>query len=118
MAISDPEKSTFIIPDVLKNWPFKRRDNPAFNEVLAEHRKWFQSLKTNAKYQKTFEGCNAALLCAIAYPDAPANHVRIGADLLLLEFVIDDVADNLTTAEATAYANIIKDVVKYDLRRF
>lgn len=112
MAISDPAESTFIIPDVLKDWPFKRRDNPAFGEVLAEHRKWFQGLKTNPRYQKTFEGCNAALLCAIAYPDAPAKHVRIGADLLLLEFVIDDVADHLTTTEATAYANIIKDVLE------
>ena len=113
MAIPDTDFSTsFVIPDVLADWPFKRKDNLAFNEVQADHRKWFQSLKTNAKYQKTFEGCNAPLLCSIAYPSAPANHVRIGADLLLLEFVFDDIADHLTPTEATKVADVIKDVLK------
>ncbi len=113
MANLTPDSTpSFIIPDVLSSWPFQRADNPAFPVVQASHREWFQTLKTNAKYQKTFEGCNAPLLCSIAYPFAPANHVRIGADLLLLEFLIDDVADNLSPVEASIFEAVIRDVIE------
>ncbi|CZR66320.1 uncharacterized protein PAC_16221 [Phialocephala subalpina] len=104
--------ASFVIPDILSSWPFQRVDNPALALVQSSHRKWFQSLKTNAKYQKTFEGCNAPLLCSIAYPFAPASHVRIGADLLLLEFLIDDIADHLSPGEASRFAGVIRDVLK------
>lgn len=122
MAISDPNDpnspESFVIPDVLVNWPFKRADNTALDQVRADHRQWFSGLKTNEKYKKTFEGCDAALLCAIAYPTAPPIEVRIGADLLYIEFIFDDLADNLSPEEAQKAANIIKDVLKSVLKSY
>ena len=112
MANLDAICPSFIFPDVLGDWPFKRNDNPALDLVQADNRKWFQNLGISTKYQKTFEGCNAALICAIAYPLAPPIHVRLAADLTLLQCLIDDITDHLNPTETQEFAGVIKDVLR------
>jgi len=108
-----PPKTTFMLPDLLANWPFKRTINQAFSTVAPISAEWIEDFKAfDAKTQRSFNKCNFGLIASLAYPRASPEHLRAGCDLMNTFFVFDDISDCQTACEVRKVADIIMDAIR------
>ncbi|KAK0458907.1 terpenoid synthase [Desarmillaria tabescens] len=85
---------TFILPDLLANWPFRCFHNPLSDEVVPASAAWIEGYNIfDERAQKAFNRCNFGLFTSLAYPNASAAHFRTCADLMNFFFVFDELSD-------------------------
>jgi hypothetical protein len=103
-----------ILPDIMRNWPFKRTINPAYKTVEAESTAWYYSFRNNSdKIKAAFVKCKPSLLAAMSTPLAPPERLRLAADLLGIFQVYDDTSDALNVVQARELEAIALDGLKY-----
>ncbi|KAJ3730328.1 terpenoid synthase [Lentinula raphanica] len=103
----------FILPNTLHSWPWKRKLNPNYKEVKAESQAWLESFHAfPPKAQNAFNHCDFNLLASLAYPNAAAEHLRTGCDLMNLFFVFDEYTDVCDAQEARRLADAVMDALR------
>ncbi|KAL0945662.1 hypothetical protein HGRIS_014814 [Hohenbuehelia grisea] len=86
-------ETTFILPDLLANWPFQAEPNPQ-QDIVAESAVWVESFAAlEPKVQEAYNRCRLGLLASFAYPHAQGPHFRSACDLMNLSFVFDERVD-------------------------
>lgn len=111
MTCSD-RPQMFYLPNTMANWPWPRRINPFFEEVKAEVDEWFRSFNAlSPKSLKAFEKCDFARLAALSYPDASREHLRIGCELMIVYFIVDEYTDAEDADRAAEMVDIIIDAL-------
>ncbi|KAJ3748509.1 terpenoid synthase [Lentinula detonsa] len=103
----------FILPDTLCRWRWNRKLNPNYEKVKAESKAWLESFHAfPPKAQNAFNRCDFNLLASLAYPNASAEHLRTGCDLMNLFFVFDEYTDICDAKEARKLADIVMDALR------
>ncbi|KAF9811098.1 hypothetical protein IEO21_06675 [Rhodonia placenta] len=94
-------RPTYIyLPDTAAGWPFPRTVNPYYEETKAESEAWISSLYPfDAYVQKKFNACDF-------------NHIRTGADLMMLFFVFDEYSDVASVKDAQEMVDIVMDALR------
>ncbi|KAG1779591.1 terpenoid synthase [Suillus placidus] len=100
------------LPDTMTNWPWPRTINPHFEDVKAEVNASFRDFKAlSPESQEAFDKCDFARLAALAYPNAPREHIRIGCDLINLTFLLEEYTDIENEAVTKEIADIVLDAL-------
>ncbi|KAJ3934533.1 MAG: terpenoid synthase [Lentinula lateritia] len=108
-----PQLEVFSLPDTLCRWAWSRKLNPNYKKVKEESKAWLESFHAfPPKAQNAFNRCDFNLLASLAYPDASAEHLRTGCDLMNLFFVFDEYTDVCDAVEARKLADIVMDALR------
>ncbi|KAI0064579.1 terpenoid synthase [Artomyces pyxidatus] len=87
------------LPEPLAHWPWQRQINPHFAEVKAECDAWVHSFHAfSPKAQQAFDMGNFEAL-------------RIGCDLVVLLFIVDDFTDRVDGAGVEIYVDMVMDAM-------
>jgi hypothetical protein len=104
---------TFNLPDIHRDWPFPRNDNPHYVEVAQESMHWIESSELfSTDRQKSFQAIRPGLLASIAYPNHSRVHFRTACDLMAILFAVDEISDRLDHEEAKAIADSVLDALR------
>ncbi|OJA11858.1 hypothetical protein AZE42_03256 [Rhizopogon vesiculosus] len=96
----------------MTNWPWPRSINPHFEAVKLEVDASFRDFKAlSPKSQEAFDKCDSARLAALAYPNAPREHLRIGCDLMNVYFIVDEYTDIENAAVTKEMVDIVLDAL-------
>nr|BDI63091.1 sesquiterpene synthase [Auriscalpium vulgare] len=105
----------FYLPDLLAlSTPFHSSTNPHYKEAAAESRAWINSYNVFTDRKRAFfvQGCNE-LLVSHTYPHAGYAQFRTICDFVNLLFVVDEVSDDQSGADARktgeVYLNAMRD---------
>lgn len=103
----------FILPDLLSLCPFESSTNPHYARGSAESRAWIDSydIFTDKKRAFFIQGCNE-LLVSYVYPYAGYEQFRTCCDFVNLLFVIDEVSDEQSGADARRTGGIFLNVMR------
>ncbi|KAG1830863.1 terpenoid synthase [Suillus variegatus] len=108
----DARPKTIYLPDTMVNWPWPRTINPHYEDVKAEVDASFRDFKAlSPELQEAFDKCDNARLSALAYPNAPREHLRSGCDLLNLFFIVDEYTDIENEAVTKEMVDIVLDAL-------
>ncbi|KAG1746797.1 isoprenoid synthase domain-containing protein [Suillus occidentalis] len=108
----DARPRMIYLPDTMANWPWLRTINPHFEDVKAEADASLRDFKAlSPESQKAFDKCDFARLAALAYPNAPREHLRIACDLLNLILLLDEYTDIENEAGTKEMADIVLDAL-------
>ncbi|KAF5384031.1 hypothetical protein D9757_006948 [Collybiopsis confluens] len=103
----------FRLPDTLSTWPWIRKLNPNYDRVKDQSKEWLESFRAfPATAQNAFNRCDFNLLASLAYPNASAEHLRTGCDLMNLFFVFDEYTDVCNAEEARMLADVVMDALR------
>ncbi|KAF7373065.1 Terpene cyclase [Mycena sanguinolenta] len=108
--------SVLRLPDIHERWPFPITYNRWEDPVSAETLAWLESLSilSAAELKKYRAGINFCNFSSMAYAHfADMEHFRVGCDLLNLLFVLDDITDKMSAAEARRISVISLDGLRY-----
>ncbi|KAK1232505.1 hypothetical protein PQX77_004356 [Marasmius sp. AFHP31] len=122
---------SFILPDILQYWPWKRTINPHYEECRRESMAWSRGLNAmTPKAQAAFELFDPPLLASLGFPKlskgflAPAFIVfrvltetfaegcRVVCDLMFFVGYFDDRTDAMKPAEVQEWVNIVMDILR------
>lgn len=108
----DAHQKMIYLPDTMIHWPWLRAINPHFEDVKAEVGASFRDFKAlSPESQEAFDKCDFARLVALAYPNAPREHVRIGCDLMNLFFLLEEYTDNENGAVTKDLVDLVIDAL-------
>ncbi|KAG1722252.1 terpenoid synthase [Suillus lakei] len=108
----DPRPKVIYLPDTMTNWPWPRAMNPHFEVVKAEVDVSFREFKAlSAESQAVFDKCDSARLAALAYPNAPREHLRIGCEFINVLIIVDEYTDIENAAVTEAMVGIVIDAL-------
>lgn len=108
----DAHPKMIYLPDTMIHWPWLRAINPHFEDVKAEVGASFRDFKAlSPESQEAFDKCDFARLVALAYPNAPREHVRIGCDLMNLFFLLEEYTDNENGAVTKDLVDLVIDAL-------
>ncbi|KAG2134643.1 isoprenoid synthase domain-containing protein [Suillus cothurnatus] len=100
------------LPDTLANWPWPRAINLHFEDVKAEVGASFRDFKAlSPESQEAFDKCDFARLVALAYPNAPREHIRIGCELMNVFFLLEEYTDNENGAVTKDMVDLVIDAI-------
>jgi hypothetical protein len=87
--------ASITLPDFAAQWPFKRTQNPHFNESICKaHDEWMTNLNLlHGKAKAAFDGCNFPLFVSLLYPRANPILLRLSMDFIDWCFFLDELAD-------------------------
>ncbi|KAF8985352.1 isoprenoid synthase domain-containing protein [Cyathus striatus] len=99
-------QETFLIPDLLVNWPYKRILSNHCAQAREESDLWVESLGVfDQKGRKDYLACDVSLLATLTYSSRDEKEfIRLGCDLMNVFFIIDeytDIADREITTKVT-----------------
>ncbi|PPQ77846.1 hypothetical protein CVT25_015339 [Psilocybe cyanescens] len=95
----------FRLPELHRNWPFPRLENPFFKEGNQLSREWFDSHQLfNEVMQHKFREIKSGTLAAFAYPNLSKDHFRVACDLMNILFAMDDISDHLNVTDIRSLA--------------
>ncbi|KAF9465685.1 isoprenoid synthase domain-containing protein [Collybia nuda] len=104
---------SFHLPDIHRDWPFPRADNPHYVEVASESVRWIESFKLfPTDRQRSFHAILPGLLGSMAYPNLSRAHFRTACDLMNILFAVDDISDRLNPTEAKVIADAMLDALR------
>ncbi|KAJ6571005.1 terpenoid synthase [Mycena vulgaris] len=107
------ESSTFILPDLLANWPFSTKPNPQQN-IVADSAAWVESFGAfSPRAQIAFNRCQFGIFTSLAYAKAGPAHFRAACDLMNLFFVFDEKSDQASGDEVAQQAADIMNALRY-----
>jgi len=102
----------FYLPDTMVNWPWPRAINPHFEDVKIEVDAAFRDFKALChESQEAFDKCDFARLTALAYPNVPREHLRIGCELMNIYFIVDEYTDIENAAVTKEMVDIVLDAL-------
>ncbi|KAG1886538.1 isoprenoid synthase domain-containing protein [Suillus subluteus] len=108
----DTHPKMIYLPDTMLNWPWPRTINPHFEDVKAEVGASFRDFKAlSPGSQEAFDKCDFARLVALAYPNAPREHIRIGCELMNVFFLLEEYTDNENGAVTKDMADLVIDAL-------
>ncbi|KAF8987524.1 isoprenoid synthase domain-containing protein [Cyathus striatus] len=98
---------TFIIPDLLVNWPYQRKLSKHYVEEVEESDRWIESLGIfDEEGRKAYLACDISLLATFAYSYRDEKEfIRLGCDLMNVFFIIDEHTDIADKETATKVMN-------------
>jgi hypothetical protein len=101
---------TFTLPDFAPEWPFKRTQNPHYNESLCiANAGWMKSLNLlQGKAQISFDACNFPLFVSLVYPRADPLLLRLSLDYMDWCFFLDELGD---PSDSTSYKKLTSGVM-------
>ncbi|KAF9556629.1 terpenoid synthase [Agrocybe pediades] len=96
----------YLIPDLLREWPWERKLHPSYPEIKAEVSAWIESLRPfSRRGQKAYNDCDFNLLASLTYSAREAkDFLRVGCDLMNFYFVYDEFTDISHPQEAEKLA--------------
>ncbi|KZT34976.1 putative terpene cyclase [Sistotremastrum suecicum HHB10207 ss-3] len=105
---------TFVLPEMLNEWPWPRVLNPHADDAGPASAAWLEQFKPESlAVQKVFAGGNSeGLLSSLAYPTVDNQTLRVACDLMSTLFVIDDYTDPEKSTDVQAVVDRIKDVFR------
>uniref|UniRef100_A0A8H7Y3N7 Terpene synthase n=1 Tax=Psilocybe cubensis TaxID=181762 RepID=A0A8H7Y3N7_PSICU len=100
--------SCYLIPDVLREWPYKRMINPYYRAAQEQSVKWLEGFRPfSPEAQIAFDKCDFSMLSktscligALTIPHASYDLLRSYCDLMNTFFVLDEYTD-VTSVEDT-----------------
>lgn len=108
----DAHPKMIYLPDTMVNWPWTRAINPHFEDVKAEVGASFRDFKAlSPESQEAFDKCDFARLVALAYPNAPREHIRIGCELMNVFFLLEEYTDTENGAGTKDIVDIVIDAI-------
>ncbi|KAG2118311.1 isoprenoid synthase domain-containing protein [Suillus clintonianus] len=108
----DAYQKMIYLPDIMINWPWPRAINPHFEDVKIEADASFRDFKAlSPESQEAFEKCDFARLVALAYPNAPREHIRIGCDLMNVFFLLEEYTDTENGTVTKEMVDIVIDAL-------
>ncbi|KAG1747566.1 terpenoid synthase [Suillus lakei] len=108
----DAPPKMIYLPDTMINWPWPRAINPHFEDVKAEVDASFRDFKAlSPESQEAFDKIDCARLAALAYPNAPIEHLRIGCDLMNVFFLVEEYTDVENGAVTKEMVDIVLDAL-------
>ncbi|KAG1809646.1 isoprenoid synthase domain-containing protein [Suillus subaureus] len=105
----DTHSKMIYLPDTMVNWPWPRAINPHFEDVKAEVGASFRDFK--ALSPESQEAFDKSRLVALAYPNAPREHIRIGCELMNVFFLLEEYTDNENGAVTKDMADLVIDAI-------
>lgn len=94
-------QSSFILPDLFSICTFAASVNPHYKDAGAESAAWIDKFNVFAGQKRAFfVKSNSELLVAHAYPYAGYEEFRTVCDFMNILFVVDDLCDDLSGADA------------------
>ena len=112
--MSSPASSRhFVLPDLLSLCPYKPSTNPHYTRGAAESRAWINAYDVFTDRKRAFfvQGCNE-LLVSYTYPYAGQEQFRTCCDFVNLLFVVDEVSDEQSGADARRTGEIFLNVIR------
>ncbi|KAG2065292.1 terpenoid synthase [Suillus decipiens] len=104
--------SMFYLPDTMVNWPWPRVVNSHFEDVKIEVDAAFRDFRAlTPESQEAFDKCDFARLAALAYPNVPREHLRIGCELMNVYFILDEYTDIENAAVTKEMVDIVLDAI-------
>lgn len=108
----DARPKMIYLPDTMINWPWPRAINPHFEDVKAEVGASFRDFRAlSPESQEAFDKCDFARLVALAYPNAPREHIRIGCELMNVFFLLEEYTDNENGAVTKDIVDLVIDAL-------
>ncbi|KAG2099849.1 terpenoid synthase [Suillus discolor] len=108
----DARPKMLYLPDTMVNWPWPRTINPHYEDVKAEVDASFRDFKAlSPKSQEAFDKCDFARLSALAYPNAPREHLQSSCDLMNLFFILEEYTDMENEAVTRERVDIVLDAL-------
>jgi hypothetical protein len=105
--------TSFRLPNLHANWPFKRVTNELYSSVSPESFNWFTSFDVfNAEENQKLKEVEAGYLGALAYPFHSRRHFRVASDLMVFLFAMDDISDELDGPATSKLATVVLDALK------
>ncbi|KAG0699319.1 terpenoid synthase [Suillus ampliporus] len=105
-------RTVMYLPDTMTNWPWPRAINPHFEDVKVEVDASFRDFKAlSPESQGAFDKCDFARLAALAYPNAPREHLRIGCELMNVYFIVDEYTDIESVTVTKGMVDIVIDAL-------
>ncbi|KAJ7627810.1 isoprenoid synthase domain-containing protein [Mycena polygramma] len=102
------------LPETMKKWPWARAINPYYEEVFAQSKADFHTLKPfNTASQYAFDKCDFGRLASLAYPHASKEHLRVGCDLMNVFFIIDEYTDVENVPMVREMIDIVIDALEH-----
>ncbi|KAF8874007.1 terpenoid synthase [Infundibulicybe gibba] len=113
--VAKPDPNAYIIPDLLRNWPWPRRLNPHYSVCNAESTAWCEALGAfnSPESQDALNRCASGLLGALTYPLLDKVNCRIGCDLIHLYFILDEYTDIADPISVRHQADIVMDALHH-----
>ena len=104
---------TIILPDFGAEWPFKRTQNPHYNEPLCiANAQWVKSFNLlQGKAQIVFDACDFPLFASLIYPRGDPFFFRCAVDFLEWTFLIDELGDQSDVASCRKLTSGIMDIL-------
>ncbi|KAF6757194.1 isoprenoid synthase domain-containing protein [Ephemerocybe angulata] len=109
-----PSTSQFTIPDILSICPLEDATNPWYKEAAAESRAWVDSYNVFTDRKRAFfiQGSNE-LLCSHVYAYAGYEEFRTTCDFVNLLFVLDEISDDQSGADARITGDAFVNAMRY-----
>jgi len=113
-----PAPPTIILPDFSGEWPFKRTQNPHYNEsVCIANAKWIKGFNLlHGKAQTVFDACNFPLFVSLVYPRGDLFLLRCNIDFMEWTFFLDDLGDQSDVASYRILSLGVMDVLRDPLK--
>ncbi|KAF9555722.1 terpenoid synthase [Agrocybe pediades] len=106
----------YILPDLLREWPWRRRLSPFYAETKQQSSTWVESFKPfSRRGQKAFDACDLNLLANLTYSNRHKEFIRVGCDLMNFYFIYDEYTDVSDPSVAEELANIVIEQMKDEL---
>ncbi|KAG6859946.1 hypothetical protein C0995_001480 [Termitomyces sp. Mi166 len=110
---NDPSESVLILPDLLAEWPWKRKTNPHYPQAKAESSIWIRSFNAFTPYaQRAFDLCDFNLLASLVYPLESKAVLRAGCDFFNFVFLFDEYTDVATPHETQQMVTMVMDALR------
>ncbi|KAI0671682.1 terpenoid synthase [Trametes maxima] len=97
----------FLLPDLVSYCPYPLRSNP-HGAIARDSEQW---LLAEANFtpdrRAAFLGLRAGELTAACYPDADADHLKVGSDFMNFLFTLDDWSDEFNAKDTYGLAECV-----------
>ncbi|KAJ8078452.1 hypothetical protein AAF712_012112 [Marasmius tenuissimus] len=104
---------SFILPDILQYWPWKRTINPHYEECRRESMAWSRGFNAmTPKVQAAFELFDPPLLASLGFPKLSKAGCRVVCDLMFYVGYFDDRTDAMNPAEVQEWVSIVMDILR------
>ncbi|KAJ3576387.1 hypothetical protein NP233_g482 [Leucocoprinus birnbaumii] len=82
------------LPNILNQWPWRRRLSEHFQDAKAESTAWVEAFRPfRGRALQSFRKCDFSLLASLTYSPREKELIRLGCDLMNLFFVFDEYTD-------------------------
>ncbi|KAG2050379.1 terpenoid synthase [Suillus hirtellus] len=105
----DARPKMIYLPDTMVNWFWPRTIIPHYEDMKAEADASLRDFKPlSPKLREAFDKLRQS---ALAYPNAPREHLRSGCDLMNLFFIVDEYTDMENEAVTKERVDIVLDAL-------